>query len=55
MLQNVTQGLGRGQMFWNDLSKGKWTRGLAHGMYDTDRGEGRRWHLEGNYQNIGLI
>jgi len=48
MLQNITQGLGLGQIFWNELSKGKWTLVLAHGMRDTDRGQGRRSQFEGN-------
>jgi hypothetical protein len=26
LLQNVTQGLGLGQILWNDLGNGKWMR-----------------------------
>jgi hypothetical protein len=40
MLQNVTQSPGLGQIFWNDLSKGKWARGLLHRLCNKDRGQG---------------
>jgi hypothetical protein len=31
LLRNVTHDLWLGRIFWNDLSKEKWTYGLAHG------------------------
>jgi hypothetical protein len=32
MLRNVTRGCGIGRVIWDDLSNGKWTRGLRPGM-----------------------
>jgi hypothetical protein len=48
MLQNVTQGLGHGQILLAWPKQRKLTRGLAHGLCDTDRRQGRLWQFEGN-------